>query len=71
MFFGNLKINFPLKLFDSIVSHVERIQEKGKQSTYFSVQRVQKQLSLANLCKITFALFECYKYINKYIQSLF
>ena len=43
MFFGNLKINFPLKLFDSIVSHVERIQEKGKQSTYFSVQRVQKQ----------------------------
>ena len=41
------------------------IQEKGIQSTQFSVQRVQKQWPLANLRKITFILFGCHRSIQK------
>ena len=48
----NWEQNF-LKLFGFWAIWPESIQEKGIQLIYFSVQRVQKQWSLANLCKIT------------------
>ena len=43
-----------LKLVGSIVDHVERIQEKGTQSTQFSIQSV----------KITFILYKCHRFID-------
>ena len=41
------------------------------QSTYLSVQRVQKQRSLAKLRKITFILFEYHRCADKFIDFYF
>ena len=65
--------NFENKIFWNYLAWLwaiwkESILEKGIQSTYFSVQRVQKQWSLAKLGKITFILFECYRFIHKSID---
>ena len=47
------------------------LQEKGIQLTWFSVQRVQKQRSLAKLGKITFISFEFHRSIDKSIDFHF
>ena len=44
---------------------MERINTKTKNSSVF------KQSSLANLCKITFILFECHRSIDKSIDFFF
>ena len=47
------------------------LQEKGIQLTWFGVQRVQKQRSLAKLGKITFIPFEFHRSIDKSIDFHF
>ena len=77
MFFGNSRIKFSLKLFGLIVNHIERIntrkEYKGIQhSSVFKDFKIK--WSLANLCKITFILFDwgpIYQFIvcNNSMQS--
>ena len=47
------------------------IRDSTVQSKHFSVQRVQKQSSLAKLGKTTFILFECHRFIDKSIDFHF
>ena len=56
-FFENSRIWF-IKLFGSIVSHMERINTKNETQHIVSIQSVHKQWSLAYLCKENLTLFK-------------